>query len=230
MIEQKPSTSSKRHRPKIATTDIDIRAELARVRAREEKRLLKIAYQAGLFDWRIPSKDLQSTFEAVLAIKKRKTSQLFKLTKRLHRASKSKRQDETKRKIILGGFIVAQCRHKPDLHAKLAHDIREYFKQTSTHQSRQRNLDYLADFLTDPHHIGINDETPNADKEGLTHDQHRERTHRQILLGTWLLARYNDDPDIAHLVVTELDGFLSEEKNPAQHRRLLADLLKKKAC
>jgi len=209
------------HTPRAGIED-EIEGEIARVRAREEKRLLTMAEKAGYFDWRMPSKDLKSMFEAGLFLEPRKRSTLAKLTKRLRRLSTSRRSDDTKRKIILGGFVVAQCRHKPDLHVRLAEDITAYFGPT-------RNRDHLADFLTDPHATPLRDDPAptgrKSDREDVSPEQTRARTHRQILLGTWLLARRTDNPVLAQLIADELAGFLNEEKNPRRNRALLADLL-----
>ncbi|MCY4348043.1 MAG: hypothetical protein OXC17_14825, partial [Aestuariivita sp.] len=46
----------------------------------------------------------------------------------------------------------------------------------------------------------------------------RARDHRQILLGTWLLARKHDDPSIARLIEEELARFLSESPDKAPER------------
>ncbi len=56
-------------------------------------------------------------------------------------------------------------------------------------------------------------------------DEHRKQAQRLILLGTWLLERWQSDPEIAGLVADELDAFLREDRNLARNRVLLADLL-----
>ncbi len=38
----------------------------------------------------------------------------------------------------------------------------------------------------------------------------KARNHRQILLGTWLLARKDDNPAVEKLIAEELEGFLAE--------------------
>lgn len=216
--EKSPKTPrTHTHTPRTQrATRADIEGEIARVRAREEKRLLTMAEKAGYFDWRMPSKDLKSMFEAGLFLEPRKRSTLAKLRKRLNRLAKARRSDATKRKIILGGFIVAQCRHKPDLHARLAEDITAYFGPT-------RNRDPLAGFLAESD-TSVSDTSKQSEAEATPGDTHRARTHRQILLGTWLLARYRDLPVLTDLIATELDGFLAEETHPERRRALLADL------
>ncbi|MCY4151248.1 MAG: hypothetical protein OXE94_03295 [Aestuariivita sp.] len=77
----------------------------------------------------------------------------------------------------------------------------------------------LADFLTDPHDGGVGD----ADKETAPDDA-RARNHRQILLGTWLLASKDEYPSIARLIEEELEGFLAESPvrvSPAIFQALL---------
>ena len=56
-------------------------------------------------------------------------------------------------------------------------------------------------------------------------DEQRKQAQRLILLGTWLLERWQSDPEIVGLVADELDAFLREDRNLARNRALLADLL-----
>ncbi|MCY4153656.1 MAG: hypothetical protein OXE94_15710 [Aestuariivita sp.] len=62
----------------------------------------------------------------------------------------------------------------------------------------------------------------DLDKE-VSLDENKARNHRQILLGTWLLARKDDNPDVGRRIDEELGGFLAASPvkvSPAMFRDL----------
>ena len=97
--------------------------------------------------------------------------------------------------MLLGGFIVAQCRHKPDLHQAVVSDIKDYLSEHPKPDIAEQNIAALAGFFADPHDAGVSD--PNKDA---SLDAKKACNHRQILLGTWLLARKDDNLAIAKLI------------------------------
>ncbi|MCY4306117.1 MAG: hypothetical protein OXC62_15280 [Aestuariivita sp.] len=195
-----------------------LETEIKRVRRKEEKRLIAAAEKAGFFEVRIPSTRLIAMIEAEKAAVSFKLSTIVKLKQNLNSLSHAKRKIDTRRKIILGSFVVAQCRHKPDIHDEIARDIKEYL---SHHPNQKRAGDHLAvlsAFLDDPH-----DQDAQAPK---TPDQlNNERTHRHVLLGTWLLERRTLNPTVSWLIQTELKGFLAQDQKADGYQEWLADVL-----
>ncbi len=55
----------------------------------------------------------------------------------------------------------------------------------------------------------------------------RERTHRLILLGAWVLARREVLEELRDLVMTELARFIEQGQRVDRHKALLKDLLGK---
>ena len=221
-----PKRRRKRRRIDPADRLAEIGSEMVRVRAREEKRLIAVARKAGLFDVRLTSSELREMINATIADLRPALSTLAKLEGRKARAANAKRRDDGRRKAFLGGFLVAQCRHKPGMHKKIAPDIRAFLEDHPQRHVAERNLALLADFLADPARTSV--AAGRRDREtqrSLSPADHRVRAHRQILLGTWLLARRDTDPEIARLIADDLAGFLCGDGNVARNRELLADLL-----
>ena len=127
------------------------------------------------------------------------------------------------RKALLGSFLVAQCRHKPDLHAALVPDVRDWIG-THPHESvAARNLDALATFFADPGHEHL-----AADPASTESEQARKlRTNRLILLGAWVLAHRDSHGKLPALVAEELAGFLAQGRQVRENRALLKDVLGK---
>ena len=206
----------------------EIRTEIARVRTREEKRLIAAAEKAGYFRHRFDAAQARSMFKtAIDALEPRKPSTLAKLeSDAAHlrsRMARATRADDARRKALLGGFLVAQCRHKPELHAAIAPDLRAFLANHHNPQVATRNLALLEGFLADPASGGVG--TTDAENSEAAQTDHRDRAHRLILLGAWVLEQHETRADIALLVATELEGFLDQEKHADRHKELLGDIL-----
>ncbi len=182
-----------------------IEADIARALSRAEQDFILMTNAAGWFDVRILSTDIMNGLEAILAMDDYPTSQWDRFKQKRNRLTAKTRKSGVRVKTILGGFVVAQCRHKPDLHRRLAIDIRQYLGDHPYPAIAAKNLATLAGFLANPHDGGVS----NADKTTAP-DEARARNHRQILLGTWLLARKDDNPAVEKLIAEELERFLAE--------------------
>ncbi len=92
--------------------------EIAREREREEARLIRLARKAGFFHVRMENEEIDALFRKPLLAEVRRPSTLARLEGRrdAHYAGHRAR-DARRRKALLDGFVVAQCRHKPDVHA-----------------------------------------------------------------------------------------------------------------
>ncbi|WP_254453125.1 hypothetical protein [Ruegeria atlantica] len=220
-MTRKPARKRKNTDPETKLAEID--AEIARVRDREKKRLFQAAEKAGFFRYRFRTGQTLSLFRnAINGLDPRLRSTLVKLEEdaaRLRsRIRKTERGDDARRKALLGGFLVAQCRHKPEIHAAIASDIRAFLADHPDPGVAARNLALLKDFLADPASTGEKDQT-------IAQSSHRDRAHRLILLGAWGLARHRTRADISLLITEELGRFLDQEKNADRHRHLLRDIL-----
>ena len=214
----KPATEPKaRRHPDPETRLAEIDAEILRVRARDEKRLIAIADKAGLFKVRLSVAQMHKMIDDTLAEIKPPPSMLITLKERKARIARDLRKADARRKTIMGGFLVAQCRHKPDLHARIVSPLRTWLEDHPTAYVAERNLALVAGFLDDPA-ADDDDAAPGRADPG-------PRTRRLILLGTWLLAQRQTDPALATLITDELEGFLRDDGSYARHKDLLADVL-----
>ena len=79
-------------------------------------------------------------------------------------------------------------------------------------------------FFADPGHRGLTAQRGSSERaEGVR----RERTHRLILLGAWVLARREKLKELRELVAAELAGFLEQGKRVERNRALLSGVLRK---
>ena len=153
-----------------------------------------------------------------------KRSTLAKMKDRKAQSAEKKRKDDARRKVLLGGFIVAQCRHKREFHAAIAADIRAFLKGHTSKSVAARNIQLLEGFLANPAAHGAgpgqNDENSPAMQR-----HHRERVHRLIILGAWVIERHKTRADLAQLIADELEPFLDQGKDAEHHKLLIRDML-----
>ena len=196
-------------------------AEIARVRVREERRLIKLAREAGLFHVRIRNEEFDWLFREAFLAEPRRPSALARLEARRDAQYAGRRARDARRKALLGGFVVAQSRHKPDVHAKLVPDIRTWLERHRSPAVAARNIEALEGFFGDPAHKSL------VFPQNGTKMARRERTHRLILLGSWVLARRNCLTELRDLVAAELERFLEQGQLVDRHKALLKDVLGK---
>ena len=195
-----------------------IETELARVRAREERRLIRAADKAGFFNLNVSRAETEAMFRhAIKTCAAPRRSMLAQLNEKLaqarSRASKAARADDARRKALLGGFLVARCRQKPEVHTMFALDIRRFLESHENAEVAARNVALCKAFL----------DNPNAPETGETY---RRRSHRLILLGAYVMARHEDgNAAILRLLAEDLPGFVQKSRYPERHRALLSEFL-----
>lgn len=195
--------------------------EIERVRAREEGLALRRLRRVGYFRFRWTNEEFAELFAKAFLAEPRRPSTLARLEGRREAHYAGRRARDARRKAILGGFVVAQCRHKPDVHGELVPDIREWLLSHRSPEVGARNVEALSGFLSDPEYKGLMAPPPNTKKA------RRERTHRLILLGAWVLARREGLKRLRDLVADELARFLEQGQRVERHKALLKDVLGK---
>ncbi len=147
-------SGNKRRKPDPGEQTAALEAEAERVRAREEQRLLVAAGKAGYFRHRLTTPRLVEMFRDIIERDTPPLSSLARLTDQVrrirHRASKSGRTDDARRKAILGGFLVAQFRHKPDLCDEFKSDIEAHIAGHPSAATAARNSAFMKGFLHNP--------------------------------------------------------------------------------
>ncbi|MXY33513.1 MAG: hypothetical protein F4Y60_05370 [Boseongicola sp. SB0664_bin_43] len=191
------------------------------MREREERRLIRLARKAGYFQVRIRNDEFLAIFKGAFLSEPRRRSTLDRLEARREAHYAGRRARDARRKALLGGFLVAQCRHKPEVHARLSPDIRNWLASHRSVGVGTRNVEALEGFLADPAHVGL-----TARSDG-SETARRERTHRLILLGAWVLARRGGVGELRALVAAELAQFLEQGRRVARNKALLKGVLGK---
>ncbi len=226
------SASGKKARRRVRPPDerlAHLDGEIARVTTREERRLIRVARQAGLFGRRIPSARIGEVLEGLVRDGGHPLSSLAKLRAQADRVrgrqAASARSDDARRKAILGGFLVAQFRHRPGLMARMRPDIEGHLRSHRSEAVAQANLALVTAFLD--RIAGGGPEVPAPETgAGDTGRATRDRARRQIPLGAWLLARRDAIPALDGLVREELGRFLERDRRAGRRNAaLLADML-----
>ncbi|WP_299083417.1 hypothetical protein [uncultured Ruegeria sp.] len=128
----------------------NLRAEIARVRTREEKRLIRVAKASGYFGQKITSQQLTALLKALVKQSKRE-SQLKRLEDRMKvqnkKQSEQERREDTRRKILLGAFLIAQIEHRPEDFGWVSGELRKFLDQHKDASVAARNRKLMSEFL-----------------------------------------------------------------------------------
>ena len=196
-------------------------AEISRVREREERLALSRLDRAGYFGFRVTNGEFAKMFPNAFLAETRRPSTLARLERRRVAHYAGQRARDARRKALLGGFVVAQCRHKPEVHAVIVPDIREWLMTHRNAAVGAKNVETLSGFFADAADKGLSGPAMNSKKA------RKERTHRLILLGAWVLARRERLKGLRELVAEELARFLDQGRRAALDKGLLKDVLRK---
>ncbi len=196
-------------------------AEIARVREREERLALWRMDRAGYFGFRVTNGEFAEAFAKAFLAETRRPSTLARLEGRRVAHYAGQRARDARRKALLGGFVVAQCRHKPEIHAAMVPDIKEWMMTHRNTAVGAKNVETLSGFFADAADKGLSGPPTNSKKA------RKERTHRLILLGAWVLARRERLKGLRDLVADELARFLEQGQRAALDKALLKDVLGK---
>ncbi|MBF9051897.1 hypothetical protein GTA62_18435 [Roseobacter sp. HKCCD9010] len=196
------------------------------MKTREERRLIRAAEKEGFFRLRFKTSEIHEMVRiAIDANPNRAYSTLSTLGARRGRLARNLRADDARRKAILGAFIVAQCRHKPELHASIQEEVRAFLWCHPDKGIATANIALLAPFFEGAQQNDMVDLHPSAPGPRETEQRRKLRTRRLILLGAWVLDRYTFDP-LVRRVAAELDTFLEQDVNEDRNRTLLSDVLR----
>ena len=194
-------------------------AKIAELTAREERRFVKLLHKLGHFGRQMKNEEFERIYREGSGQRTWRQNELARLKARRTSRYAGRRARDAGRKALLGGFVVAQCRHKPEVHARLAPDIREWMLSHRDAGVGAKNVAALEGFLADPAHKALAAPTSNSRRA------RKERTHRLILLGAWVLARRKNLRELGDLVADELAAFLEQGDRADRQKALLKDVL-----
>lgn len=137
----------------------DLTSDIARVRKREEARLIKLAQKAGYFQRRMLTSDVEHMFATACAQAGPRQSQLRALEQTLTQKKAKQSADDRKRdanqKILLGAFLIAQMAHRPQDFDWVSTELEQFLDQHKDPKVAQLNKTTLAKWL------GTSQETTN---------------------------------------------------------------------
>lgn len=127
-----------------------LEAEIARVREREEKRLVRVAKAAGYFDQKITTDQLSKLLKTLVKMNTRE-SQLKRLEDRMKvqrtKQSEFERKQDTRRKILLGAFLIAQIEHRPEEFTWVSGELRKFLDAHHDANVAARNKELMDEYL-----------------------------------------------------------------------------------
>ena len=130
----------------------ELSAKAETVEARLNARILKVSRAAGLFDRKWTIAELQSALSEMMDNQeKTRMSQLSQIKSKLkateRQEAERKRREHARRMILLGSFLIAQWRHKPDLFATMLPELEPFLDTHTDEGVAKLNKELLSDIL-----------------------------------------------------------------------------------
>ena len=193
-----------------------LEAQLARLRQSEAIRFLAVADDVGLFDIAMTRAELRAGLAEWRRTLSPRPSRSAQIARRLEEATKAPRprKDETRAKILLGGFLVERTARMPSLRTRLVPALGAFL---SRGEPRVTATNWK---LVMPVY--------QAWGEGLAAPvgqlRYRAEVSGRIVLGAFTQQIMDDDAELRKLLLPELDPFLAtlDTRTDAENRRILA--------
>ena len=193
-----------------------LEAQLAELRQSEAIRFLAVADDVGLFDVALTRAELRTGLAEWRRTLPSKPSRSAQIARRLQEATKAPqpRKDETRAKILLGGFLVAQTARMPPLRTRLVPALGAFLSRGEPRVSAT-NWKLLMPVY-------------QAWGEGLAAPvgqlRHRAETRGRVVLGAFAQHVMDEDAELRKLLLPEIDPFLAalDTRTDAENRRILA--------
>ena len=204
-----------------------VRERIAKATRHEERRLIAVARRAGFFEHRISSGEIARAIRNVIDARPTPApSSLHRLKADLRRLGRMSRADDARRKALLGGFMVAQMRHKSHLAAVFRPDIDAYLAGHRNPDIAVSNIEFMHGFLNGlGPDAGCGSAKPSTADAANGIQNNRDQARRLILLGAWVLDRRKRLAKLDSLIQGELMGFLRQDRAATRNMDLLRDIL-----
>ena len=194
-------------------------AEIARVRMREERRLVRLACQAGYFHKRMKNEEILGLFREHFLNEPKRPSRLARLEAR-REARYSGRAPGTPgaRRCSAGSWSPSAGASRTSMRPWCPTSGNSCGR-TATRRSGQGTSKRCPRFSL------IQRTRASRPRPGTRKKARTARTRRLILLGAWVLARRETLTELRDLVSAELAGFLEQGQRVDRHKALLKDVL-----
>lgn len=199
----------------------ELETRLSELRQSEAIRFLAVADDAGLFDTAVTRAQLRSGLAELRRKLPPKPSRSAQIARRLQDANKAPRprKDESRAKILLGKFLVAQTARMPSLRIRLVPELAAFLSRGRSRASANNWKVLMPVYQA----WGAGEAAP----EGKL--LHRAETRGQIVLGAYTQHIMDEDRELRKLLLPELDPFLAtlDTRTDAENRRVLAPWIAK---
>ncbi|MCY3876316.1 MAG: hypothetical protein OXF88_18760 [Rhodobacteraceae bacterium] len=193
----------------------DLAEQLIAARTTDSIRLLAIAEEIGLLDRAMTRPALRKILRELKESLPTKPSRSAKLARRLRDSSPAplSRRDETRAKILMGGFLVAQTDHEPALRKQLVPGLAAYVGGQSGRAAATNWSLILPIYKA----WGAGERAP----EGKL--RYKTETRVRIILGAYGIHVMTNDAAVRQTLLPELEPFLaaSAPAVAARNRRVL---------
>lgn len=198
-----------------------LEARLSELRQSEAIRFLAVADDAGLFDTAVTRAQLRAGLAELRRALPPKPSRSAQIARRLQDADKAPRprKDESRAKILLGKFLLAQTARMPSLRIRLVPELAAFLSRGSSRASANNWNAVMPVYQA----WGAGEAAP----EGTV--RHRAEARGQIVLGAYAQHVMDEDRELRRLLLPELDPFLAalDARTDAGNRRVLAPWIAK---
>ncbi|MDE2773173.1 MAG: hypothetical protein OXI46_05640 [Gemmatimonadota bacterium] len=192
-----------------------LEARLADLRTADAVRLLMVADDVGLLDIAMTHPQLRKALVALKRGLPTRPSRSAQIGRQLQDADAGPRhrKDDTRAKILMGGFLVAQTAHKPALRPRLVPGLAAYLARGGTRVS-ERNWQLMLPIYQA---WGAGEPTPVGQLRW------RAEAHVRIILGAFAIHILSEDPDLRQLLLPEIDPWLVAQpaRTDRENRRVL---------
>lgn len=194
---------------------------LSELRQSEAIRFLAVADDVGLFDTAVTRAQLRAGLAELRRTLPSKPSRSAQVARRLQDADKAPRprKDESRARILLGKFLLAQTARMPSLRIRLVPELAAFLSRGRSRASANNWKVLMPVYQA----WGAGEAAP----EGTL--RHRAETRGQIVLGAYAQNVLDEDRELRKLLLPELDSFLAglDTRTDAGNRRVLAPWIAK---
>ena len=198
----------------------ELEEQLNAVRTRDAVRLVAIAEDIGLLDIAATRPVLRARLITIRDSLPQKPSRSARLARRLQdaRGTPRPRQDETRAKLFMGAFLIAQANDKPSLRVPLTVPLTMFLSRGGARVSASNWA-----LLTPVYQAwGAGEAVPAGTL------RYRTESRGRIVLGSFALHLMDSDADLRRRLLPEIEPFLLTHpvRAQAENRRVLAPHLR----
>ena len=199
----------------------ELEEQLHTARTGDAVRLLAIAEEIGLLDIAATRPVLRKRLATIRDSLPQKPSRSARLARRLQdaRGTPQPRKDESRAKLLMGGFLIAQANHKPSLRVPLTVPLTAFLSRGGARVSATNWALLMPVYQA----WGSGEAVPAGEL------RYRAETRGRIVLGAFALHLMDSDADLRGRLLPEIEPFLLTHpvRAQAENWRVLAPYIRR---